>query len=227
MKNILFITGKLAEKGLRTVIESIEKKDFTYEIRNLNVNVAALLTTDMIERRIGNIDSFDEIIIPGRVRGDLESLKENINKKIIRGPDELKDLPTLFGASPVKYDLSKFETSIFGEITMINLQPSRDVFITCAVTGAGDTTAKSDKIPITPQQIADSCIGAAQAGAAVVHIHVRDPKTGAPGRDPALYAEVVNFIRESKVDMVLNLTSGMGGDMVFGSAEKPLPLNDK
>ena len=117
MKNILFITGKLAEKGLRTVIESIENKDFTYEIRNLNVNVAALLTTDMIERRIGNIDSFDEIIIPGRVRGDLESLKENINKKIIRGPDELKDLPTLFGASPVKYDLSKFETSIFGEIT--------------------------------------------------------------------------------------------------------------
>ena len=95
MKNILFITGKLAEKGLRTVIESIENKDFTYEIRNLNVNVAALLTTDMIERRIGNIDSFDEIIIPGRVRGDLESLKENINKKIIRGPDELKDLPTL------------------------------------------------------------------------------------------------------------------------------------
>ena len=73
MKNILFITGKLAEKGLRTVIESIENKDFTYEIRNLNVNVAALLTTDMIERRIGNIDSFDEIIIPGRVRGDLES----------------------------------------------------------------------------------------------------------------------------------------------------------
>ena len=109
---------------------------------------------------------------------------------------------------------------------MIGLQPSRDVFITCAVTGSGDTTGRSDKIPITPQQIADSCIGAAQAGAAVVHIHVRDPKTGAPARDPALYVEVVNFIRESKVDMVLNLTSGMGGDMVFGPAEQPLPLND-
>ena len=57
---------------------------------------------------------------------------------------------------------------------MIGLQPSRDVFITCAVTGSGDTTGRSDKIPITPQQIADSCIGAAQAGAAVVHIHVRE-----------------------------------------------------
>ena len=117
MKNILFITGKLAQKGLKTVIESIDDKNFTYEIRNLNVNVAALLTTDMIERRIGDVSSFDEIIIPGRVRGNLDKLKKNINKKIIRGPDELKDLPTLFGEKPVKYDLSKFETSIFGEIT--------------------------------------------------------------------------------------------------------------
>ena len=94
-----------------------DDKNFTYEIRNLNVNVAALLTTDMIERRIGDVSSFDEIIIPGRVRGNLDELKKNINKKIIRGPDELKDLPTLFGEKPVKYDLSKFETSIFGEIT--------------------------------------------------------------------------------------------------------------
>ena len=117
MKNILFITGKLAQKGLKTVIESIDDKNFTYEIRNLNVNVAALLTTDMIERRIGDVSSFDEIIIPGRVRGNLDELKKNINKKIIRGPDELKDLPTLFGEKPVKYDLSKFETSILGEIT--------------------------------------------------------------------------------------------------------------
>ena len=110
---------------------------------------------------------------------------------------------------------------------MTNLQPSREVFITCAVTGSGDTTGKSDKVPITPQQIADSCIEAAQAGAAIVHIHVRNPETGVPARDPKLYAEVVNIIRESKVDMVLNLTAGMGGDLVFGSAEKPLPLDDK
>ena len=74
MKKILFITGKLAEKGLKTVIDSIEDKKFSYEIRNLNVNVAALLTTDMIERRIGNVNDFDEIIIPGRVRGDIKSL---------------------------------------------------------------------------------------------------------------------------------------------------------
>ncbi|HAY41262.1 MAG TPA: NADPH dependent quinone reductase, partial [Gammaproteobacteria bacterium] len=80
---------------------------------------------------------------------------------------------------------------------MIGLQPSREVFITCAVTGSGNTTGRSDKVPVTPQQIADSCIEAAQAGAAIVHIHVRNPETGAPARDPALYGEVVDIIRES------------------------------
>lgn len=103
------------------------------------------------------------------------------------------------------------------------LSPSRDVFITCAVTGAGATTERSHKVPVTPRQIAESCIEAAQAGAAVVHIHVRQPQTGAPARDPALYREVVNYIRESGVDMVLNLTAGMGGDLTFGSVEQPLP----
>ena len=96
MKKILFITGKLAEKGLKTVIDSIEDKKFSYEIRNLNVNVAALLTTDMIERRIGDVNGFDEIIIPGRVRGDIKSLEKRLSKTITRGPDELKDLQLLF-----------------------------------------------------------------------------------------------------------------------------------
>ena len=105
------------------------------------------------------------------------------------------------------------------------LNPSRNVFITCAVTGAGDTTGRSNKVPVTPRQIADSCIEAAQAGAAVVHIHVRNPQTGGPARDPALYREVVQYIRESGVDMVLNLTAGMGGDLTLGSVEQPLPLN--
>jgi len=110
---------------------------------------------------------------------------------------------------------------------MIKLSPSTDIFITCAVTGSGNTTKRSDKVPITPRQIADSCIEAANSGAAIVHIHVRDPETGMPSRDPSLYAEVVSLIAESKVDVVINLTAGMGGDMVFGSAEEPLPLSEK
>ncbi|MBV8649902.1 MAG: 3-keto-5-aminohexanoate cleavage protein [Alphaproteobacteria bacterium] len=100
-----------------------------------------------------------------------------------------------------------------------------EVFITCAVTGAGDTTGKSAKVPVTPKEIAESAIEAAKAGAAIVHIHVRDPKTGKGARDPQLYAEVCDRVRSSDTDVVLNLTAGMGGDLVFGSAEKPFPVD--
>ena len=100
-----------------------------------------------------------------------------------------------------------------------------DVFITCAVTGAGDTTGKSPHVPVTPQQIAESAIEAAKAGAAVVHIHVRDPETGKGSRDTALYAEVVERVRDADVDVVVNLTAGMGGDLVLGGDENVLPPN--
>jgi uncharacterized protein (DUF849 family) len=99
------------------------------------------------------------------------------------------------------------------------------VFITCAVTGAGDTTGKSEHVPITPAQIAESAIDAAKAGAAIVHCHVRNPETGAPARDPAMYREVVDRIRASGVDVVINLTAGHGGDLVFGVGESPLPFD--
>ncbi|MXY39111.1 MAG: 3-keto-5-aminohexanoate cleavage protein [Rhodospirillaceae bacterium] len=106
------------------------------------------------------------------------------------------------------------------------LSPSRDAFITCALTGAGDTTGRSDKVPVTPAQIAEAGIEAARAGAAILHVHVRDPETGAPARDPALYREVVERVRESGVDVVLNLTAGMGGDLTLGPADRPLPPSD-
>jgi uncharacterized protein (DUF849 family) len=104
------------------------------------------------------------------------------------------------------------------------LEPSPEVFITCAVTGAGDTVDRSDRVPVTPAEIAQAAIEAARAGAAIAHIHVRDPTTGKAARDPALYREVVQGIRASGVDLVLNLTAGMGGDLVLGSVDAPLPL---
>ena len=105
------------------------------------------------------------------------------------------------------------------------LAMNRDVFITCAVTGSGDTAGKSPHVPRSPKQIAESAIDAAKAGAAVVHCHVRDPDTGAPSRRNDLYREVTERIRDAEVDVVLNLTAGMGGDMIFGNTEQPLPLN--
>ncbi|CDX26936.1 conserved hypothetical protein [Mesorhizobium sp. ORS 3324] len=107
------------------------------------------------------------------------------------------------------------------------LAMNREVFITCAVTGSGSTQDRSPNVPRSPKQIADSAIEAAKAGAAIVHCHVRDPETGRPRRDVHLYREVTERIREADVDVVLNLTAGMGGDMVFGSPESPLPLNEK
>jgi uncharacterized protein (DUF849 family) len=104
------------------------------------------------------------------------------------------------------------------------LSMNRAVFITCAVTGSGSTQDKSPHVPRSPKQIADSAIAAAKAGAAVVHCHVRDPETGAPSRKLEYYREVTDRIRDADTDVVLNLTAGMGGDILFGGTENPLPL---
>ena len=98
-----------------------------------------------------------------------------------------------------------------------------EVIVTCAVTGAGDTVGKHPAIPVTPRQIADAAIEAAKAGAAVVHIHVRDPATGKGSRDPKLYREVVERLRASNTDVVINLTAGMGGDFEVGAKDPKVP----
>ena len=100
---------------------------------------------------------------------------------------------------------------------------SREVFVTAAVTGAGATQERSPHVPRSPRQIAASAIAAAKAGAAIVHCHVRDPETGKPSRKTEYYREVTERIRAADVDVVLNLTTGMGGDMIFGPPERPLP----
>ncbi|MFK5998743.1 MAG: 3-keto-5-aminohexanoate cleavage protein [Rhodobacterales bacterium] len=104
------------------------------------------------------------------------------------------------------------------------LAMNKDVFITCAVTGSGSSQDRSPHVPRSPKQIADSAIAAAKAGAAIVHCHVRDPETGVPSRDPKMFREVTDRVRDADIDVVLNLTAGMGGDMIFGPPNAPLPL---
>ena len=96
------------------------------------------------------------------------------------------------------------------------------VFVTCAVTGAGDSVGKSPHVPVTPGQIATAALEAHAAGAAIVHLHVRDPASGAPSRDPALFREVCERIRGKNSEVIINLTGGMGGDLVLGPDEAPL-----
>ena len=99
---------------------------------------------------------------------------------------------------------------------------NHDVIITCALTGAGDTAGRSPHVPVTPKQIAAAAVEAAKAGATVVHCHVRNPETGKFSRDVALYREVMERIREADVDIIVNLTAGMGGDLEIGAGENPM-----
>ena len=106
---------------------------------------------------------------------------------------------------------------------------NHDVFITCAITGDDTNVTKSPHCPITPEQIAAAAVAAAAAGAAIVHIHVREPETGAFSMETRHYREVVKRIRESKVDVIVNLTCGMGGYIVVGDKgleNTPAPGSD-
>ena len=100
---------------------------------------------------------------------------------------------------------------------------NNEVVITCAVTGAGDTTGKSDKVPVTPEEVADAAIESAHAGAAIVHIHVRDPQTGKGSRGVGLFKEAVDRVRDSGVDVIINLTAGMGGDWIPSDEDPSMP----
>ncbi len=103
---------------------------------------------------------------------------------------------------------------------------NRKPIITCAVTGSGDTASKHPGLPKSPEEIATAAIEAAKAGAAIAHIHVREPETGKPCRDVGLYREVVDRIRNSATDVIINLTTGMGGDLYLGPDDNPLQFTD-
>ncbi|MEP2618361.1 MAG: 3-keto-5-aminohexanoate cleavage protein, partial [Marinomonas sp.] len=99
---------------------------------------------------------------------------------------------------------------------------NQDVIITCAINGAADTASRNPHVPITPEQIANSAIEAWNAGAAIAHIHVRDPETTQGSRRVDLYAEVCERLRASNCDIIINLTAGMGGDLYIGPEENPI-----
>jgi uncharacterized protein (DUF849 family) len=99
---------------------------------------------------------------------------------------------------------------------------SNAVFVTCAVTGSGDSASKSPHVPVTPEQIAAAALEAHAAGAAIVHLHVRDPVSGKASRDPALFRELYERIRSVNSAVIINLTGGMGGDLLFGPDDTPL-----
>lgn len=107
-ESFLFLTGKLAEKHLNRVLEAMQPTAFTPRTHQLGINVAGLMTTDMIRRRLPHPVDADRVIVPGRCRGDLQALSGHYGIPVQRGPDELKDLPQFFGHGEVKPDLSRY-----------------------------------------------------------------------------------------------------------------------
>ncbi len=114
-EHILFLTGKLAEKQLHQILTSMQP-EFTYTIHQLGVKVAALMTAEMITRRLKDTFGADRLIVPGRCRGDLEALSQTLGIPVERGPEELKDLPRYFGQQAHPIDLSRYAVKIFAEI---------------------------------------------------------------------------------------------------------------
>jgi len=115
-EHILFLTGKLAEKQLRNILAKMQP-EFSYTVHQLGLKVAGLMTTDMIARRLTDTFGAERIIVPGRCRGDIEALTQNLGIPVERGPEELKDLPQYFGKQAHQYDLSQYSVKIFAEIT--------------------------------------------------------------------------------------------------------------
>src|SRR5262252_1734293 len=115
-EHLLLLTGKLAEKSLVRMLESLPDAPFTWHVHELGLNVAGLMTADMIERRLPDAMGADRILVPGRCRGDLEALSRRFGVPVLRGPEELADLPQFFGRQARPVDLSRYRTIIFAEI---------------------------------------------------------------------------------------------------------------
>jgi hypothetical protein len=114
--HILFLTGKLAEKSLVRVLESMSPVPFDWTVHELGLSVAALMTAEMIERRLKDTHGADRILVPGRCRGDLDRLSAHLGIPVARGPEELADLPRFLGGRAKPPDLSRYRTLIFAEI---------------------------------------------------------------------------------------------------------------
>ena len=115
-EHILFLTGKLAQKRLHRILEEMAPTEFTYEIRNIGVSVAALMTAQMLTRRLTDLQGVNRIIVPGLCRGDLSVTSEALGVECVRGPIDLKDLPVFFGRDCKPVDLSQYDVDIFAEI---------------------------------------------------------------------------------------------------------------
>ena len=169
MEHIVFLTGRLAQPSLERVLASIDAAPFTWEVRELGLQVAALMTAEMIRRRVALPVRADRIIVPGRCRGDVEALGAHFGMPVQRGPEELKDLPQFFNRAAKPIDLAEYEVAIFAEIVDAPRLTVAQI-VECAARHAADGADVIDLgcLPETPfEHLEDSVRALKAAGFAV------------------------------------------------------------
>ena len=173
-EHLLFLTGRLAEPGLRRILTELAPCPFSWEVRDLGMQVAGLMTADMLRRRLQATDvaDFDRIIVPGRCRGDLESLAAQIKRPVVRGPDEMKDLPRYFGRGRKAPDLSRQDVLIFAEIVDAPQQGNIDLIVARALRYRADGADVIDLgcLPDTPFPHLEETVQALKAAGLKVSI---------------------------------------------------------
>ena len=176
-ERLLFVTGKLAEKSLARVLDSLDDPGFSYAIRVPGIAVAALLTADMLKRRLGDVGEFDRIILPGRCRGDLDELAAHFGKPFARGPEELKDLPAYFGRGARERDISRTDVRLFAEIVDApQLDVAQVVARAARFRADGADVIDVGCLPDTPFPHLEECVEALRAEGFAVSIDSLDPR---------------------------------------------------
>ncbi|MBT5659847.1 MAG: dihydropteroate synthase, partial [Rhodospirillaceae bacterium] len=217
-ERILFLTGRLAEPQLHRVLDSMQPTDFAYQVRNIGISVAALMTPSLIQRRLADTDGADRILLPGRCKGGLDGLADHFGVPVERGPEDLKDLPVFFGRHGEKPDLSGHDCLIFAEITDA---PLLDVAAIMALAAtykeAGAEVIDLGCLPDTPFPHLEEAISALKAEGYRVSVDSADAREllrgGKAGADYLLSLTEETLSIADEVDSVPVLIPAIPGDM--------------
>jgi len=174
-EHILFLTGRLAEKNLHRVLEAMQPAPFRHSVLTLSLQVAGLMTSDMIRRRLADARGVDRVMVPGRCRGDLEALTSHFGVPFVRGPDDLKDLPRYFGHEAAPIDLTRHDVRIFAEIVDApNMNRSGILDRAKAYRNAGADVIDLGCLPETPFPHLEDTVAALHAAGFTVSVDSMD-----------------------------------------------------
>ncbi len=217
-EQILFLTGKLAEKQLNQVLQEIAPEAFEWQVRQLGLKVAALMTADMIKRRLGDTDGADRILVPGRCRGDMDALSHHFGVPFERGPNELMDLPRYFGKQGKPPDLSSYSVRIFAEIVdATGLTPAAIVKKAADYAADGADVIDLGCLPETPFPHLTESVQALKAAGYQVSVDSMQPEElltgGRAGADFLLSLHEETLWIADEVEATAVLIPGSPGDM--------------